>query len=319
MPSNHEKIEFLVKIFGPAIVGKDGVNVAVRCPSCAGSDNSKKKLVIRLDNDHHHCWVCDLRGRSLERLLRKYAPAHVIEYRGRFLGKSVFNFVQEKEEIVVALPTNFLLLATSRSVDPDVRETMSYAKSRGLGIPEFWRYRLGTCSRGRYRRRLIMPSFDEDGNLNYFVARSIDPIEKFKYLNAKVAKKNVIFNEIYIDWSKELTIVEGPMDLVKCDDNATCLLGSHFSEEYTLFQKIIKYQTPVLLAIDPDAQKKMQNFAKKLSSYGVTVRILDHGTASDVGEMTKEQFLHAKNTARLWSHHDRLKHLISTIESGSIL
>ena len=320
MPSDHDKIEFLVKTFGTAVIGKDGINVAVWCPSCANSDRSKKKLVIRLDNDHHHCWVCDLRGRSLERLLRKYAPGSLNEYRGRFLGKSVFNIHPKEDEVIeVKIPRDFTLLATARLTDPDVRDTIAYAKMRGLDTRELWRFRLGTCKTGRFRRRLIIPSFDGGGDLNYFVARSIDHDVKLKYINAKIPKKDVIFNEIYIDWTRELAIVEGPMDLMKCDENATCLLGSHFSEEYILFQKIIKHQTPVLLALDPDATKKAQNFAKKLASYGIMVRILDLGSANDVGEMTQQEFATAKKEARGWSENDRLMHLISTIESGSIL
>ena len=151
------------------------------------------------------------------------------------------------------------------------------------------------------------------------VARSIDPANKLKYLNAKVPKKSVIFNEINIDWSKELTIVEGPMDLIKCDPNATCLLGSHLSEEYALFQKIVKNSTPVLLALDPDMKLKTQEYAKKFSSYGVPVRVLGLGDFADVGEMSKNEFLTAKADAHSWKTEDRLYQLIDSINSGSIL
>ena len=218
------------------------------------------------------------------------------------------------------LKNEMIILFTIKSaIDPDIKDTIAYAKFRGINERDLWRFRLGTCTSGRNRRRLIMPSFDASGKLNYFVARSIDNDQGFKYLNAKVAKKTVIFNELYIDWKQELTIVEGPMDLIKCNDNATCLLGSHFGEDYALFQKIIENQTPVLLALDPDAALKSQKFAKKLSSYGVEVRIMGNTNAEDVGAMTKEEFLAATAVAKRWSDDDRLRHLISTIGSGSIL
>ena len=45
------------------------------------------------------------------------------------------------------------------------------------------------------------------------------------------------------DWKKELTLVEGPFDLFKCDTNATCLLGSHFTEEVSRPPPEIKVET----------------------------------------------------------------------------
>ena len=324
MPSVQDKISFLTKVFGAVSVGSDGVNAAVRCPSCNGRASGKKKLVIRLDTDQHHCWVCDIKGKNLTNTLRKYAPGYLKEYSERFLGRRHVATLGSKDDSLqeaIRPPRGFTLLSTvyHSARDPDVRDTITYARTRGLGLRDFWRFKLGTCTTGRYRRRLIIPSFDADGEMNYFVARSIDDDTKMKYLNAKVPKTGVIFNEINIDWSEELTLVEGPMDMVKCDDNATCILGSHFSEEYKLFQEIIRHSTPILLALDPDAMKKSQLIAKTLSSYGCDVRMLDHGAYSDVGEMTREEFLVAKAAARMWTSNERLFHLIDSIKSGSII
>jgi len=252
-------------------------------------------------------------------MLRKYFPRHLHEYENKFAGKKKLVVAEVEEEIVIP-PEGFKLLATSIALrDPDVQKTIRYARARNLTNRDFWYFKLGTCTRGKFRRRLIMPSFNDVGDLNYFVARTIDNDEsKMKYLNAKVSKKNVIFNEINIDWSKEITLVEGPMDLTKCDSNATCLLGSHFSEEYATFQKIIKNKTPVLLALDSDMNDKTQKYCKLLSSYGIQVRVLDLGPFSDVGEMSKLDFLHAKKLAKPWKSTDRLYHLIGSIKSGSL-
>ncbi len=324
MSTVSDKIRFLNKVFGTCVLGSDGLNAAVCCPNpkCGSYGNSaKKKLTVRIDNDHFHCWVCDIRGRSLHGMLRKYFPAHIHEYENKFAGKKRALVIESQEEEVVIPPEGFKLLATSISLkDPDVQETIRYARARNLTNKDFWYFKLGTCTKGRFRRRLIMPSFNEDGDLNYFVARTIDNDEsKMKYLNAKVSKKNVIFNEINIDWSKEVTLVEGPMDLTKCDSNSTCLLGSHFSEEYAIFQKIIKNKTPVLLALDSDMNDRTQKYCKLLSSYGISVRVLDLGPFSDVGEMSKLDFLHAKKMAKPWKSTDRLYHLIGSIKSGSLL
>ena len=324
MISVSEKVSFLQRVFGTCLLGNDGINVAVCCPNpkCGSHGKpSKKKLVIRIDNDRFHCWVCDIKGRSLTSLLRKHFVSHLQEYQERFAVKrSKVEESSDQPEIAVSVPRGFSLLATCiRSKDPDIKDTIRYAHSRGLTTRDFWYFKLGTCSRGRYRRRVIIPSFDAEGELNYLVARAIDDDTQMKYINAKVPKKDVIFNEINIVWNKELTLVEGPFDLFKCDANATCLLGSHFTEEYRLCQEIIRNSTPVLLAMDADAKDKEHKYAKLLTSYGITVRILPQGEHSDVGEMTREKFEEARKSAKEWKDTDRLHQLINSIKSGSLV
>ena len=60
-----------------------------------------------------------------------------------------------------------------------------------------------------------------------------------KYLNANAKKKDLIFNELNIKWDEELTIVEGPLDLVKCNYNETstfytCLCRIYVPRQFVL-------------------------------------------------------------------------------------
>ena len=164
-----------------------------------------------------------------------------------------------------------------------------------------------------------MPSFDSEGDLNYFTARSIDSNIQRKYLNSRAQKKNLIFNEINIDWKNEITLVEGPFDLVKCNRNAVPLLGSSLNETYALFKKIVQNKTPVLMALDPDAAQKSEDICKKLYSYGLDVRVLDHENFEDVGSMSKEFFLKKRKEATPWTLEHGLYRLISKIKSGSLI
>ena len=72
MISTSEKASFLRKVFGPLELSRDKINVAVKCPACSKT-SGKKKLVIRLDDDRYHCWVCGIKGRNLLSLIKKYA------------------------------------------------------------------------------------------------------------------------------------------------------------------------------------------------------------------------------------------------------
>lgn len=316
-----KRIGLVQRAFGTSILDRDGVNVAVSCVNSKCSTYgkpAKKKLTLRVDNEFFHCWVCGLRGKGLSYFFKKYKPRYHPSAAGIFEKR-----IQEKKEDElppIVLPERFSLLATlPHRADPDLKACLKYVLNRGFTEKDLWYFRLGAVSSGRYRRRIIVPSFDGDGVLNYFTARAIDPDMSRKYLNPRVKRSEIIFNEMNIDWHEELTIVEGPFDLMKANQNCTCLLGSSLTEKHFLFQRIAANKTPVLLALDPDAKKKTQDIAKLLNSFDVPVRVTDVSPFNDVGEMSRHQFEQHKLSAEPWSEMDRLKSLISSIKSGSII
>ena len=317
------KLEFLQRAFGSYDKSNDGINYAFKCPNCCKQNSPKKKLVIRIDNEAYQCWVCGIKGKKLGFLLKKYKP-HLIDEYNKISGKK-YRIIANASTLSdtyrqINLPHDFIFLATSlHHQDPDVGAVIRYARSRDLTYRDLWYFKLGTSLTGRYRRRLIIPSFDDTGNLNYFVARSIDPENKRKYLNPRISKKDIIFNELNINWKQTLSIVEGPFDLMKCDDNATCLLGSNLEIDYKLFHEIVRNQTQVVLALDPDASKKSHKFAKLLSGYGIEVKMMNIDTHEDVGVMSKQRFLMKKLESLPWNPDDRLFHMIREMQTGSII
>ena len=323
MYSISEKVQFIQKVFGTGVVSRSGNNIAVSCPAC-DPERNKKKFTICLSTDKNHCWSCDLKGKNLYWILGKHSTKEIQKkYKNKFLGDDCAYFTnkqEEEREDILSLPDGFLLLAQNMSSkDPDVKSVLNYCTSRGMSEKDMWYFKIGTCTSGRFRRRAIFPSFTSDGDLNYFVARSIDGQGSRKYVNADVKKTDIIFNDISIDWKNELTIVEGPFDLIKCNTNSICILGSNLSKSSAAFIKIVKNQTPVLLALDSDMAEKSHSIAKLLSTYGINVRIMDLKGFSDVGEMTRDEFNKRKTSAKPWNSVDRLQMLIKSIKSGSVL
>ena len=315
------KINFLASCFKKAKLANDKINAEVLCPNkdCKSHRENKLKFIVQLDTQQFNCWVCGLSGVGVLKVVKKYVPSKASICEKVFLRNYKETKV-EKEEIEVKLPENVCFLAESQnSYDPDIRSIISYAKRRGLKDRDFWYFKLCAAKTGRLKQRVIIPSFDKDGKLNYYVARSIFKDNKFKYINAKVPKKEVIFNEINIDWSKELTLVEGPFDLLKSNENSTCLLGCSLKEDQPLFKKIVKNNTDICLALDPDVIDKSYKIARLLSSYGINVRILDCSGYEDVGEMTNEVFTQKLKQAKSFALDDRLLNLISSIKSGSMI
>ena len=316
-----KRISLVQRAFGTSILDRDGVNVAVSCVNskCSSYGNAaKKKLCLRVDNEFFHCWVCGMRGKGLAYFFKKYKP-RFYEIASNIFEKKVRE-KKEDELPPVTLPENFSLLAAlAKRADPDLKACRNYLYNRGFSDRDLWYFRLGAVSSGRFRRRIIIPSFDGEGTLNYFTARAIDEDVGRKYMNPRVKRSEIIFNEINIDWSDELTIVEGPFDLMKANQNCTCLLGSSLSEKHFLFQRIAANKTPVLLSLDPDAKKKTQDIAKLLSSFDVDVRVADVSPYSDVGEMPLGEFEKYRNEANPWSDMDRLRSMIDSIKSGSLI
>ena len=315
-----KRVRLIQRAFGSVLFDRDGVNVAIGCVNkdCSSfSKSGKKKLTLRVDNEFYHCWVCGMRGKGLARFFYKYKPAFSAEANSLF-EKKVAEVVEEQH--TVQLPEGFALLANlPRRVDPDLRACRDYLFTRGLTHQDLWYFKIGATAKGRYRRRVIIPSFNSGGILNYFTARAIDSDMYRKYLNPRVKRSDIIFNELNIDWSRELTLVEGPFDLIKANENSTCLLGSSLNNHHELFKLIVKNKTPVVLALDPDAVKKTHEIASVLARFDIDVKILKFNNFSDVGEMPKGLLTKLLPEAIEWNEMDRLRSLIGTIRSGSLI
>ena len=114
--------------------------------------------------------------------------------------------------------------------------------------------------------------------------------------------KDIIFNDLYLDWSAPVTLVEGVFDAIGAGDNSIPILGSTLRKDSKLFQKIADKGVSVYLALDPDAEKKALHIARSLLEYGIEVYKVDVSPYKDVGEMTKEQFQYRKKKAEIVSN-----------------
>jgi len=123
----------------------------------------------------------------------------------------------------------------------------------------------------------------------------------------------MIFNHLYVDWDSDLIIVEGVFDALVSGPNTVPILGSSLREGSQLFQEIVRNDTPVFLALDPDAEKKAMRLIKKLLEYDVEVYKIDIAPFNDVGEMSKDIFEQRKKDAARMSNDDYLLRRINSI------
>ena len=308
-----DRVAFIESVFGAGKLARNSLNIEVRCPICDPRDPTKKKLAIRTDDDRTHCWVCGYKSYTLAPLIRKFSTqAKMSEYRDRFMRKDLKNV--RYDDVVtraVELPRDFRLLATASDHDPDVVATWRYAvTTRHMSDRDLWYFKAGVSDDPRWRRRIIVPSFDAEGNLNYFVARAIDSGRRPKYDNPDVNRLPIVFNELNVDWTKRLVLCEGAFDMFKCGDNAVPILGSELDERYAVFNLVLVNNTPVALALDGDVwETKTPKIAKKLIEYGINVVLVDTRPFGDPGSASKEQFEEALDRAvePTWSSMFNLK------------
>ena len=288
------KLNIVNEFLGSSYKSKD--EFLFHCPKCK---HHKKKLSLNFDKNVFKCWICDYVGKDIGRLVYSYGSSESKSQWRTLTGTVDFSELDEvEEELVVTLPEEFISL-TSKKVNPLSIMVRQYLKSRGLTRDDLVWWKMGYCPDGEYSKRIIIPSFDLSGEVNYFIARSYTPGDWQRYKNPP-AERDFIFNELYLDWNKDITIVEGVFDAIVAG-NAIPLLGSTLRENSYIFQKIIANCDKVYIALDDDAKSKEFKISDLFRLYGVDVYRIDTSGFGDVGEMDKKTFQTRKKTAAFLS------------------
>jgi len=314
--------DFIETVFGKGVPSNGGKNISVICPICRSNHDesySKKKLVIRTDNGINHCWVCGFKSKNLVFLIKTFYTSHYKEYLEKFVDVSnlLSNVDEDATEYVapLILPEESKLIVENYKTNYYAKRYFEYLKTRNISSEEdlwYWKF-LYTSKDKAYWNRIIVPSFDANGKLNYYTGRRIKENIFTKYKNPYVVRESIIFNEINVNWNEPLVIVEGVFDLIKCTRNATAILGSDLNINYSLFQNIVVNETPVVLALDPDVKEKSIKLAKSLLDYNIDVYMIDIPYDKDVGDLHKEQFLELYNKKQKITKQDLLVHKIRNI------
>lgn len=302
-----EKLSILKDILGYCY--KSGDEYLFYCKKC---NHEKRKLSVNIEKNVFKCWICEYKGTNLFRLVKRYGSFLQRQKWQEFsntidtsisLEELLFEEKKEiEEETILSLPKEFISLA-NKQIPLSGKEANKYLANRGVSKKDILKWKIGYCSKGEYGGRVIIPSFNEDGKVNYFIARSYGKAWP-PYKNPNVSK-DIIFNHLYIDFKNDLVLVEGAFDAINAE-NAVPILGSSLREDSKLFQEIIKWDTTVYVALDPDAEKKSMKLIKNLMLYGIEVYKIDVSGFKDVGEMSKEQFEQRKNNAKLMTNEEYL-------------
>lgn len=285
MLSYHDKqavINILNDVLGVGTSMK-GDEQAHHCPFC---HHHKKKLQINLETQQWHCWVCDSKGKRIQSLLRKlHTEAHKLKKIFEIYGDDYITYTPSTEDkIELRLPSEFeSLLKEPKGFNPVFRKVKEYAKARNITKEDIIRYNIGYCKSGMYAGRIIIPSYDENNRLNYFIARSVFPEETFKYKNPPVSK-NIIMFENQINWDEPITLVEGVFDAMAVKRNAIPLLGKFIPQKLndSIYKRGV---SEINILLDSDAQQQALRYTTQLQNQGITTKniIPSDKDAGDMG------------------------------------
>ena len=256
-----------------------------------------------MDRGLFKCWVCDWSGRNLYKIVRNYGSfqqkqawreldqqVEINNFADKLFGSEQVNEEAQK----IKLPSGFISLA-NKTLPTTAAYPLNYLKSRGITKEDILKWKIGYCTVGDYASRIVVPSFDLDGDINYYLGRTYADLWP-RYINPKISK-NIIFNHLYIDFDKDIVLTEGVFDAIKAGYNSIPLLGSTLTENSLLFQEIVRSSTSVYLALDADAKKKTNKLIKLFLKYDIEVYDVDTAPYNDVGEMTHEEFTVRKDSA----------------------
>jgi DNA primase len=296
MDENEALVELLEEVLGDhGLHYPNRGQISFNCPVC-DDDRNKHNLEVNYIDNVFKCWSCgDSEGTHgpLGKLFDKY---------GNKKQKKLYNVLKpetvvkrEKPKKQLKLPDGFTLFKDSSPIYPVRRQAMNYLKSRGITDEMIEKYQIGFCDKGDHSGRIVIPSYNTKGELNYYIARSWNPMSRAKYKNPESEKDKIIFWENLIDWNKDIYLVEGAFDGLFVN-NSIPMLGKHMSE--LLFETIYtKAKGDIIICLDADAWQNAIKLYHELSGGDLwgrikLVKLPDDKDIADLRGEIKDEYYH---------------------------
>ena len=245
----------------------------------------KPKLQINISSQKWHCWVSNSGGHSLYSLFKK------INADSRYFSelKDIVFIPTTKDEIeskvIVSLPREYQpLWKSSKSLF--YKHALNFLKKRGITKIDLQKHKLGFCDDGIYSNRVIVPSYDDSGILNYFVGRSFMG-DNMKYKNPNVSRDIIPF-DWFIAWSYPIVLCEGVFDAISIRTNAIPMLSKKPSN--SLLRKIFEKQVKTIyIALDNDAKKDAYYLSEFFKDFGIDSKVVNLPKNKDPNNLGFEQ------------------------------
>lgn len=170
-----------------------------------------------------------------------------------------------------------------------------YLLDRGVTEGTMGLYRMGYVDSGDLAGRVVVPSFDTFGMVNFWSARTIWPDTRPTY-KLPEASKDIVSNEHMVDWTEPVYLVEGIFDEMAIGSQAISLYGKFMQP--MLAKRLVERRPPaVYVCLDSDARNEAMGLMKRLVGYDVSCSLIDL-PGKDPGSMPSDEIKKAVGLAR---------------------
>ena len=256
-------------------------NQAYTCPFC---NHHKPKLEVNFTENSEGknpwaCWACGKKGQTIRSLFKQSQQSPEFISQLKPLVKTGGVYEKSHDINIVELPSEF------KQFDDTLisRHALNYLRKRNITQNDIDKYGMGFCEYGQYAKMIVIPSYSDNGNLNYFTARSFEKEPYIKYRNPE-ASRDIIPFEMFVNWDLPIILCEGPFDAIAIKRNAIPLFGKNIQP--ALMKKIVTSKVQkIYIALDNDALKKALEFCELLLNEGKEVYLvkLEGKDPSDMG------------------------------------
>ena len=243
----------------------------------------KPKLQVNIETGKWHCWVSNQGGHNLFQLLKQVNADRILfKELSDAVGTTYYSSdKKDDKQVVLNLPKEAKPLWNGGDSVQKLH-ALKFIMERGLTMEDVVRYNLHYCLNGVYQNRIIVPSYDSNGQLNYFVGRDFYK-GGMKNKNPPIPK-DIIGFDLYIDWSQPIVLCEGVFDAIAIKNNSIPLFGKTILPK--LFEKILtKKVKHIIISLDEDAFQDSLKMIKKYFANGISVNFvkLTNSDPSDLG------------------------------------
>jgi len=254
-------------------------------------EHHNPKLNIDLENGKWRCWKSGQSGSNIYSFLKKIdaekkyytelkliSPGYDDVYQSYLKNKSE-EFLNKQKE----LPPEFKTLLDYKD-SMSYKLALKYVKSRNITMSEIEYYNIGYCDSGYYDGHIIIPSYDVDYQLNYFVAREYLG-SRYKNPPSTIFKlQDLVIFESNINWSFPINLTEGIFDAITMRRNTIPLLGKSLYPQL-LTKLIVRGVEEVNLYLDSDVSfNEKYNIYKRLTSSNINCNIFNL-TGKDINDI----------------------------------
>jgi transcription elongation factor Elf1 len=248
-------------------------NVSFFCPFC---NHRKRKLIVHIESGKYNCWTCEAatKGKSPVSLLKKMGASADEQREMKSYYANSTDSIDDRLNISVSLPKECKSLLENTN-SPERKRALKYLKTdRKITEEDIMKYNIQYCEKGRYKNRVIVPSYDSVGKLNYFIARSFEDNPFLAYDAPRCNKSEIVGFESSVNWDVPIILCEGAFDAMAFKRNAIPLFGKTITKALMLKLVASRVKT-VYLALDKDAYNQCINYAEQLMNLGKEVYFLD--------------------------------------------